>query len=128
MLKTVLKIIRGGLLPEKMLFELLPYVFFTAIPRLEAPDFHIAVRNVDWGDRLLQVYRVNWGIPWYCCILVKFAADPLPSATVRSIHPAAARARTRTRDTALKRSPARRCPRTHNSLAPHSRERIQLYM
>jgi hypothetical protein len=36
--------------------------FLTAIPRLEAPDFHIAVKNVDWGDRLLQIYRVNWSI------------------------------------------------------------------
>ena len=68
----------------------------TAIPRLEAPYFHIAVRNVDWGNGLLQVYRVNWsrGYRWfeYCFILVKFAADPSASATVHSIHPPPPRA------------------------------------
>jgi hypothetical protein len=43
------------------------FVCSTAIPRLEAPDFHvaIAVRNVDWGTRLLQFYQVNWSILLY---------------------------------------------------------------
>ena len=43
----------------------------TAIPRLEAPYFHIAVRKVDWGNRLLQFYCVNRSILLYsreiCC-------------------------------------------------------------
>jgi hypothetical protein len=60
-------------------------IILTAIPRLEAPylsyrtvsyhtrivsydtyrirfSIHIAVKNVDWGNRLLQVSRVNWSI------------------------------------------------------------------
>jgi hypothetical protein len=40
-------------------------VFLTAIPRLEAPYFHIAVRKVDWGNRLLQVFscQLEQGLP-----------------------------------------------------------------
>jgi len=45
--------------------------FLAAIPRLEAPYFHIAVRNNDWGNRLLQFYCVNRSILLYsreiCC-------------------------------------------------------------
>ena len=41
--------------------------FLTAIPRLEAPGFilDIAVININWGNRLLQVYCVNWSILLY---------------------------------------------------------------
>ena len=42
-----------------------PSLFLTAIPWLEAPYFHIAVRKNDWGNRLLQFYRVNWSILLY---------------------------------------------------------------
>ena len=72
----------------------------TAIPRLEAPYFHIAVRKVDWGNRLLQFYCVNWSTKSCFSILLysreiccgSFSHAPSAAfigigSTVHSIHP-----------------------------------------
>jgi hypothetical protein len=75
-------------------------LFLTAIPRLEAPYFHIAVRKVDWGNRLLQFYCVNWSTKSCFSILLysreiccgSFSHAPSAAfigigSTVHSIHP-----------------------------------------
>ena len=69
-------------------------IFLTAIPRLEAPYFHIAVRKNEWGNRLLQFYRVNWSILLYSREICCGSFSHAPSAafigigsTVHSIHP-----------------------------------------
>ena len=37
-------------------------LFFNSDPAARGTVFYIAVINVDWGNRLLRVYHVNWSI------------------------------------------------------------------